>query len=342
MVVDKNFWEINEFEEFKRSLAWMVDQKTSVVLGLFDAISPFISSYVKEEEDKVTLTDKGVSANYSNILYNLNFINVFGRDLLTNLGFVPDRVELSKEDYSKIKDKYSNLESWVYDYNKDTLSLYNVSEPFSNFRNDFAEIFKKQNLTDVKRLSNFEKITNNFVKNLMKVDWKKTKQTDYSRYTNSAREGGKAFASIELESSDDKIRIKYPYVIHKEFKTDAERFIAPFFTVGEEIQRRYFAVMELCKECQQNTGFLKSPSIELRNKTIVALNEFIVDGLTLHSSYYTLSKLYYGKIWLDNKKDNIKKWIDKRNESRKLISTLYDLVCQFNMVQPIMDKITPY
>jgi hypothetical protein len=74
--------------------------------------------------------------------------------------------------------------------------------------------------------------------------------------------------------------------------TDLERAYTPYFDYTAMLDAGYQRCRQLFQQCHDATGFLRSPSTELKNETVKALHEFNAAYMAFASTHwYATAKL---------------------------------------------------
>jgi hypothetical protein len=331
----------SKLEEYKRVLAWIVDTNTQALLDLANNIMPHMHSYVVTERDRVTITDTGGPATIDSLLFNLNYIDIMGRNTFTDFGVVPDSITIPSNKVARIRESFDAFVSAYLSTKETAKAISDVSNPLSSYATELGSLCKKEKITDIKKLRKYEETIKKFLRNLEKTDLGQYNQIDYEKYLDSST-GKHVVSSLSVDASYGKYIYHYSFYIHERLKTDPERYITPLFQVFDKLDQQYSEAQSLFEECEKQSGVLKGPPKPLKDKTMSSLTDFSTSFLAAASSYYVSSNSFHDSNRIDNRKNDIRKQLQRNRNQKKMIKDIYNLIYSTNLVKPILELISPY
>ena len=330
-----------KLEEYKRVLAWIVDTNSKALIDLTNALLPFMHSHITIDGDTVRISEKGGPAVLESLLFNLNYLSIMGRDTLTNFGIVPKSINIPKENFDLINEKWESYVTAFMNTREAAKTIEDASNPLSDYASEVAKLLRKEEVTDVKKLRKYDKAMNKFHKNLEKIDFSKYNQVDYQKYLD-AGDGKHVVSSVSVDASYGEFLFNYSFNIHEGLKTDPERYVAPFFHSLKNLNQQYYETRALFEECDENSGILRGPPKALKEKAINSLNDFNTSCLAAASSYYISMSSVHDSNRVDDRKKDIRKQLQRKRNHRKLVKDLYELIYSANLVNPVSRMISPY
>ncbi|MBD3205995.1 zinc-ribbon domain-containing protein [Candidatus Bathyarchaeota archaeon] len=336
----RDFWRSEDFEEFKRVAAWIVDKNSTALCGITREILPYMSSHIVKEQDSIRLTDDGGPASLYGLLFYLNWLDILGRDTVNDFGIVPKDIKIPDDRLERIENEFIQLAKSYKETQQASRTINTVSSVFSDYSGHLAQLLFEEDVSDVKKVRGYERTIRKFLENLEKHNLSQLDKVDYQRYTEANKTGKNVTSTINAETSYGKFLYPYSYVIHDDLKTDPERYISPFFSLGS-LEEKYKETLSMVQECKDNSGFMRKPPENLRKKTLASLTELETMVLKIAAVYHVTQISYYTSDKINRSKDQILRYIRQRSYN-KAIKEIYDLIYYANLVQPVLSLISPY
>jgi hypothetical protein len=335
-----DFWRSQSFEEYKQVTAWIVNTNSTALCDMTKEIVPYMSSYIVKEQDSVKLTDDGGPASLYGLLFYLNWLDFLGRDTINDFGIVPKDIGIPDSGLERIEDKFIQLSKAYNETREASRSINTLSSVFSDYAGDLGQLLFKEDVSDIKKVRNYERSLRKFMENLEKNILGQFNKADYKRYLMANQTGKKLTSTLSSKTSYGNFLYPYSYVIHDDLKTDQERYISPLFSL-EGLEEQYRETLRLFEECKEKSGFMRKPSEELKQKTLTSLTDLGTMVLKIAASYHVTQISFFASDKINRSKDDILGHI--RNHSyQKAVKEIYDLVYYANLVQPVLSLISPY
>lgn len=288
-MVEIFFSNSSELDSFSGVLSWVLKTHAEALKSLTSEIAPFLETAVGFDEQKdlffpTSTPNEYHAANVDNLLLRSMFLG-FSYEYIMALDKVKNNIKVSADKMRKIKEKTVDLIK-AYASTKDALeAIKKVSNPVSKAHFNFAMLRKKENITNVKKLTQFEKVAKDYMKEIRKQDWTRFPHVDPSIWKEKAKDHTINVGNREYETQLYQYPILnwHPLNIH----TDIERMLIPFFIVQERIDESYIKCRSLFEKCKNSSGFLRGPPSELKDEAIKALEEFNINygGITYPAFY---------------------------------------------------------
>ena len=271
-------------------LGWVLKTHVDALTSLTSEIVPFLETAVRIDEENeeynfpTSIPNVFFEANVDNLLFRTEFIG-FPYEYLQALDRVKNNVKVSVEEMQRIKEKTIDLMK-AYESTKEALeAVVKVTRPVDKEIGVFAMLRKNENVTNLKRLSKYEKMIRDYRGEIEKQDWSRFPQVDPSIWKEKASDHSINFVNEEYEVQlyQYPVLSLFPLNIH----TDAERRLIPFFLASERIDDSYSKCKDLYEKCKNSSGFLKGPPAELKEAAVSALEELNINvgGLRFPSLY---------------------------------------------------------
>ena len=159
------------------------------------------------------------------------------------------------------------------------------SRPIEKIQFEFAILRKTENVTNLNRLTKYEKAIKDYKREIQKQDWSRFPQVDPSIWKEKTMDHAFNVVNKEFEMQlfQNPVLSLFPLNIH----TDIERMLIPFFIVLDRIDESYYKCKSLFEKCKSSSGFLRGPSAELKEETVKALQDFNINygGLCYPGQY---------------------------------------------------------
>lgn len=97
----------------------------------------------------------------------------------------------------------------------------------------------------------------------------------------------------------------------------------------------------MVQECKENSGFMRKPPENLRIKTLESLTELETLIMKIAAVYHVTQISYYASDKISRNKDKILEYLHN-NSHYEAVKEIYDLVYYANLVQPVLNLISPY
>jgi hypothetical protein len=344
----------SKLDPYARVFTWVINTHVNPIKELAKGIASHMSSFNCIEGDRLRLDwGQGCPANLENLLMYLPHVEV-GLKNISDFAVVKEGVNLTK-------DEAYSLRYWLeetvkaYTSTKEAVNdLYKATNPIDKYLYEVAELSRKQDITNTRRLSKYEKAMSDFFKNIRKTDWSKYPQMDFFPILEKARSHSLQVISMEVKTNYHHVLYQYPYMGPLGYSTDVERYTAPFFTYIEELDESYNRCKDLFNRCK-NTPGIRDQDNKLRIETVEALYAF---NTQLHGFYSAHSYCYRAHLRLGWSGDivpdgeSIIKKIDRSSgknqkminakDSREIIQNVYKYILMLNEVEPVTKSLAAY
>ncbi|MBD3207256.1 zinc-ribbon domain-containing protein [Candidatus Bathyarchaeota archaeon] len=335
-----DFWRSRNFKEFMQVTAWIVDTNSTALRDMATEIVPYMRSYIVKEQDSVQITEGGGPASLYGLLFYLNWLDFIGRGSINDFGIVPDDIKISNEDLKRIENKFFRLTKAYDETLEASKSINTISSTFSDYASDLGQLLFKEDVSDIKKVRNYERSLKKFRENLEKNDLSQYPKADYRRYIEANQTGKHVTTTISAETSYGEFQYPYSYVIHDEFETDPERYISPLFSL-EGIEEQYHETLRLVEECKEKSGFMKKPPEKLKLDALESLTAWDTMVLKIAASYYVAQTNYLTYDKIKRRRDDVLRYIRNHSYS-ETVKEIYDIVYYANLVQPVLRLISHY
>jgi hypothetical protein len=285
-----SFWNSNEMDAYSGVLSWVLKTHVEALTSLTSEIAPFMETAVRIDEEKeeyyfpTSTPNEYYPANVKNLLFRSQFIGL-PYEYLVTLDRVKKNIKISVDEMQTIKDKTIELMKANASTKEALEAIIQASKPIEKIKFEFAIVRKTENVTNLNRLTKYEKAIKDFMEEIRKQDWSRFPQVDPSIWKEKAT--GHAFnvlnQEFEMQLYQSPVLDLFPLNIH----TDIERRFIPFFIVLERIDDSYYKCKSLFEKCKSSSGFLRGPPMELKEEAVKALQEFNINygGLCYPAEY---------------------------------------------------------
>ena len=342
-------------ESFSEVLSWVLRKHAEALSALTTEFAPYMASHVVVEGNKTKLGWEWESqGTVKNLLLRLPFTDL-PLQQLADFAEVKKGVDVPAETMRKIKEKTEEVIE-AYTSTWEALeALDKSSHPLFNSLTDFAEISRKDDITNLKKLRKFEKVARDLKKSMGKTDWSRFPQEDYSHWIDEASECAVEVIGLEVETNYYHVLYQYPWISGLGFDTDIERYVVPFFIFIDTIDETYLKCVELFEKCKNESGFMTGPSKDIKEAAIEALSNFNVQYHGIYSAYSYSSfaeKQSKKKGYVRDEGTKILNTIEKSlrktskdgnvKNAHDIIKKLYEFVKFLNQVEPVTKRKAHY
>lgn len=339
----------SSIEAFKGVLTWVINTHVEALKRLTGEIAPHIISHNCLDGNLVKM-DWGEScpATLENLLMHLPHVEI-GLKHVADLAEVKKGVSLTIEELTRLKEIVEDVLEAYLSTREALKEMSDATNPIDNYLDDVGDISRKRDVTNLRKLTKYEKAMNKFMRNLNRVDWSKYPQMDSTPMVDVALSHALEVISMEVETGYHHVLYQYPYITPPAFSTDIERYVSPFFLFIGKIDEEYEKCRKLFEDCKRKSSLLRDPDEELMEEAYRALSSFNKQYHGIYSAHSYLFKTElmlrkHGNIVKDC--ERIMKRIDKTIEgkpsrvsiegSSEIIEMVYKFVLLLNEVEPVL------
>lgn len=331
--------ESTEFNHFQKVFAWVLKTLVDTLVELTTLIAPYFNSYIVMRENVLqsvgSAHDKD-DGTVENLLFRLPIVlgSQFNLDALVE---VKEEAILSNHDLVNLKNvTVSTFESYIS--TEKALSVIRESTvPINNGRIIFAQLRKREDITNFDALSKYEELATRFKEKINDAGFTDLMQEDTEYWINQREKRSYAFLSIQ----DELEFYSWPWMRGRNITTDLERAYVPYFTYTSSLDNSYLKCKQLFLQCQNETGFLRNPSNDLKKEAVDSLHEFNASYMTLASTnWYSDSKLKLIKKINDIRKTLIEEMNNfnegkRKQRTRIILKQLFNIISLMNEIEPV-------
>jgi hypothetical protein len=328
-----------EFFQFQQVFAWVLKTHVDAIVDLTTQIAPYFNSYivmrgnvlqsVGSENDK----DDGT---VENLLFRLPIVtgSQFSLDALVE---VKENAVLSIQDCENLKritnatfDVYLSTEHVLNRIKESTCALFNG-------RRTFTQLRKQEDITNTDALRTYEELVARFKAHINKGEFTTLPQASMDYW----RQQGETHPYALLSVQNDRECLTWPWMGGRNIQTDLERAYVPYFDYTASLDKAYVKCTQLFRQCQNTTGFLRSPSTDLKNDTVAALHEFNASFMAFSSTHWysnaKLAVIQHIKSIRTSLIDHMTNYDHNQGQqpTHRLLKQLFNIISLMNEVEPV-------
>ena len=273
-----------EFSQFQQVFAWVLKTHVDAIVDLTTQVAPHFNSYIVMRENVLqsvgSENDKD-DGTVENLLFRVPIITgpQFSLDALVevkeNTMFSTQEIEKLNHITNATFDAYLSTEHALNRIKESTQVIHNGRRTFSQLRS-------QEDITNTDALRTYEDLAAQFKERINKGEFTALPQESLDYWHQQGENRPYAFFSVQHEREF----LSWPWMGGRNIQTDLERAYVPYFDYTASLDLAYATCTRLFAQCQNATGFLRSPSTDLKNATVAALHEFNASFTAFSSTHW--------------------------------------------------------